>query len=616
MEDMTMKVYPLDSSASAVVLFDYGVSYLSSTANSMALFVERHVRIKILKKEGLDQADIAIRLYHESTTAEILGNLKAVTYNLEGGKIVSTSLSKEGTFKDKFNRNLDQVKFTFPNVKEGSVIEYSYKITSAFIVNFPSWKFQRTIPVRHSEYWAMIPEIFFFEKYLQGYVQVSSYNEEQTNYYGEHVKAQHYVSKNVPAFKAEPFMTTEDDFVSKVNYALSHYKSSDNVVHDYMGSWEKLVDIYLNDENFGKVISKSGFLKEEVDQVTTGKTELLQKIEAISNHIKKNYEWTGVEDNYISSVKQVMKDKKGSSGDLNLLMASMLDKAGIDVTMVLLSTRDHGMVRESYPMQKQFNYTVCMVKDGDKILLLDATEKYLPFDVLPSRCLNGRGLKVSKTNFGWIPLASKVKDKSFVNVNLTASDNGELKGKVEYSGDGYRANEMRDEYFVKGEEKYKKDFLSGRQWTVEKTEFKDMEDMTKSAKVSYDLSISEHATSAGEVIYVNPYVSSRIEENPFKSSTREYPVDFGSKIERAYNCKITLPEGFVVDELPQSMALALPDNGGRFIYNISQLGGAIIFTSNFQINKSTFGQMEYAHLREFYNRVVAKQAEQIVLKKK
>jgi len=99
MEDMTMKVYPLDSSASAVVLFDYGVSYLSSTAISTGLTVERHVRIKILKKEGLDQADISILLYHEGTSAETVGNLKAVTYNMENGKIVETSLSKDGIFQ-------------------------------------------------------------------------------------------------------------------------------------------------------------------------------------------------------------------------------------------------------------------------------------------------------------------------------------------------------------------------------------------------------------------------------------------------------------------------------------------------------------------------------------
>src|SRR5216684_7201081 len=46
LEDMKMTVYPLDSSASAVILFDYGVAYISLPN----FYFERHVRIKILKK--------------------------------------------------------------------------------------------------------------------------------------------------------------------------------------------------------------------------------------------------------------------------------------------------------------------------------------------------------------------------------------------------------------------------------------------------------------------------------------------------------------------------------------------------------------------------------------
>jgi len=39
-------------------------------------------------------------------------------------------------------------------------------------------------------------------------------------------------------------------------------------------------------------------------------------------------------------------------------------------------------------------------------------------------------------------------------------------------------------------------------------------------------------------------------------------------------------------------------------------------TSSLNINRSLFSQVEYPNLREFYNVMVAKQAEQIVLKKK
>ncbi len=611
-----MKVYPLDSSASAVVLFDYGVAYLSYTANDVNLYFERHTRIKILKKEGLGQADISVQLLQAGSSEEKLGNLKATTYNIENGKIVETKLDKDGTFKEKFNKNFNQIKFTLPNVKEGSIIEYSYKITSDFLANFPSWQFQRTIPVRHSEYWAMIPEIFFFEKYMQGYVPVTSSDFRQTRYYSQLVTAHHYISKNVPAFKAEPYMTTEKDYISKINYALSHYQLPQQMVHEVMGSWDKLAEVLRSSEYFGKAIRGSGFLKDDVEQLLAGITDPTLRAATLTNYIKKNFEWDGDKDYTTSSLKKVFEKKKGSVGDLNILLGTMLDKAGFEVEMVLLSTRDHGFLRTSYPMERQFNYAIASVKIADKILFLDATEKYLPFDVLPTRCLNGKGLKIGPTLFSWVDIVSKAKDKTYVSVNLSVNESGELKGKVDYAADGYGAHEMRDEYFEKGEEKYKKDFLSGRQWNVEKAEFKDMEDLSKTAKVSYELSINEHAASSGDLIYLNPYITSRINENPFKLEKREYPVDFGSRLENTYTCRITLPEGFVVDELPKNVALALPQSSGRFMYNISQIGNTLNFTSSFLINKSLFLQDDYIHLREFYNQVVAKQAEQIVLKKK
>jgi hypothetical protein len=80
--------------------------------------------------------------------------------------------------------------------------------------------------------------------------------------------------------------------------------------------------------------------------------------------------------------------------------------------------------------------------------------------------------------------------------------------------------------------------------------------------------------------------------------------------------KITIPDGYAVDELPASKILALPNNAGRYTYSITQNGKILNVTSNFSINKTLFLQNEYPALKEFYNQVVAKQNEQIVIKKK
>ena len=70
-----------------------------------------------------------------------------------------------------------------------------------------------------------------------------------------------------------------------------------------------------------------------------------------------------------------------------------------------------------------------------------------------------------------------------------------------------------------------------------------------------------------------------------------------------------------LEEVPQNKILMLPGNAAKFVYSVSVNGNTISVVRTFQINKSLFVQDEYPNLREFYNQVVAKQNEQVVLKK-
>jgi hypothetical protein len=332
--------------------------------------------------------------------------------------------------------------------------------------------------------------------------------------------------------------------------------------------------------------------------------------------VRQNFEWDGVKDFMALPPKKIFDSKKGSSGDINIMLASMLDKADIAVDMVLLSTRDHGFIRREYPMQRQFNYAVCQARIGDKTYLLDATDRMLPMGVLPQRCLNGEGLVISASNHGWTKLDAKVKTRTAISADLVIDSQGELKGKIGYSRDGYDAQDARSDYQSKGEEAYIKDLLKGLTWQVEKSEFQNMKEIDLSAKETHSLTISQHASVAGDAIYINPFVTSQIESNPFKTELRVYPVDYNNPQESMYMCKFTIPEGFVVDALPQSKVLLLAGNAAKYSYSTSQMGNTVQIVSNLQINKSLFLQDEYPHLREFYNQVISKQAEQIVLKKK
>src|SRR5690348_15132321 len=101
LSELKMTIYDKDSTAAAVILYDYGEAYVSFTTVAAVLNFERHVRIKILTKDGFDWADVAVRLYHDNVDEEKLLKFKASTFNLENGKVVETPLDKSSILKEK-----------------------------------------------------------------------------------------------------------------------------------------------------------------------------------------------------------------------------------------------------------------------------------------------------------------------------------------------------------------------------------------------------------------------------------------------------------------------------------------------------------------------------------
>lgn len=628
MEALTMKYYPGDSSASAVILADYGSSTIDySESLGFTLKFERTTRIKILKKEGFEWADYEIPLYRDGATDEKIVMLKAQTTNLEEGKLVEIKVKNESIFKSDENENLRLVKVTFPNVKEGSVLDITYKISSEFFTQLQDWQFQQTIPVVVSEYRVNIPEWFQYEKYTQGYIMLSV-NEHKVEHNSVHLPSSstplqfredrhRWAAENVPAFKAEPYLTTEKDYISKINFELAAVRFPNSAPKVYLGSWADINKYYFDNEYFYREVTGNNFLKKIAEEQTAGLATDQEKIAAINNYVKNNFQWNGSFRKFPSmSLKKIVDEKKGTSADLNLLLASILQKAGYDVSPVLISTRDHGFIREAIAIASQFNSVVCHVRLGEKYVLLDATDPLLPTGVLPQRCLNGRGLAINGVGPNWVELTSPAKSKTFANADFFLDANGALNGKLTVDRSGYSAQAMRAQYISKGEEEYVKSFSSGKSWQISKTEIKNVKEINEPFKERYEMTHDAHADVSGDIIYLNPFLIMREESNPFKLETREYPVSFGTVLERYYIGKFTLPEGYTIDEAPQNRIIALPGNAAKYSFNVSNLGSQITITSVLQINRDIFLQDEYPNLREFYNQVVAKQAEQIVIKKK
>jgi hypothetical protein len=129
----------------------------------------RHFRAKIFKNTGYHLASNNIILFHSTNGKEQLTSLKGRVYNIENGKVVESELEKEMINEQEIDNKNTEKKFTLPNVREGSIIEYQYSIISDF-VSLPEWRFQSEVPALWSEYRVSYPEYFYYKQLQKGYL--------------------------------------------------------------------------------------------------------------------------------------------------------------------------------------------------------------------------------------------------------------------------------------------------------------------------------------------------------------------------------------------------------------------------------------------------------------
>ncbi|CAN5335528.1 hypothetical protein BH10BAC4_BH10BAC4_17590 [soil metagenome] len=450
--ELEMKSYPADTTAGAVVLSEFGEAHIE-TSDRVTLTFLYHSKIKILKRSGFEKANFAIVLQKSNGSQEHWLSLEAVTHNLDGTSIKTSSMDSKAFFVDKASKYYDIIKFTLPDIRIGSVIEVRYTLSSPFFFNFRSWEFQDDIPKIRSEYWANIPANYDFNIALKGYLQLSKTENKiiKDCFVAGGITADctliKYIMENIPAFPEEEFMTAKSNYLSAINFELSQIRTFDGRVDRISRDWKDVDDELRQHENFGKQIRKARGLDDpKLKSLVGNETNPLQKATIIYEYIKGWFAWDGTYSKYsVNDTKKAYESQKGNVGDINLTLIGVLQSYDVDADPVMLSTRSNGEATKLYPVLSEFNYVIARVKIGEKTYLLDATDDFLPFGMLPIRCLNGSGRLISKTESSWVELNPREKKKTFTMVEMKLMDDGKFDGKILIQSHGYAAMMTRRE---------------------------------------------------------------------------------------------------------------------------------------------------------------------------
>jgi hypothetical protein len=634
--DFTKKVYEIDSNAHAVVIADIGSSTIEGNTKGWFSLVYKHYkRIHILNKNGYDAANVVIPLVTSDSDEEQLDKLKAVTYNMEDGKLVETKLdTKSGVFKDKINKSVVYKKFTFPNVKEGSIIEYEYTIVSDFLSNLQPWEFQGSYPRLWSEYKLMLPDFFHYVFLTQGYLKYDI-NErstgntsftvaisEGTSRTERHrlespITNYRWVIKNVPAIREEPYTSTVNNYIAKIEFQLSEYRQPLQY-HRIMGTWEQLCGNLMRSEHFGLPLTKdNGWLKDVISPMMDGPTTKEQKARKIYEWVRDNITCTDYSDVFINqNLRNILKTRNGTIAEVNLLLTAMLRYLDIQADPMLLSTRTNGFIYPLYPLMSRFNYVACRATIDNKVYFLDASEPRLGFGHLPLRCYNGQARVIDKVGTAVELDPDGIFEMKQTTVFIINDEKGRFIGSKHQVPGYYESYSLRNKIKDKGHEETLKEIRRnfGLSAEINNLVIDSMDKYDQPIALRFEFDLTE---SNEDIIYLNPMFGEGYKDNPFKSAERHYPVEMPYTFDELYNLQLEVPAGYVTDELPQQVIIKLNEAGeGIFEYRISQSGSSISLRSRLIFKRSLFLPEEYDMLREFFGMIVKKHNEQIVFKKK
>ncbi len=640
-EALEMTKYDKFPNAEALVLFDVGKTSIDYVATWPLTVTERHRRIKIFSKEGYKWADIGIR-YRANVSHDKIRNLKAKVYWLENGQVKSQKLSRKDFMEEKVSKYWKVKKLVFPKIKEGAIIEYSYKRVTPLSINLSSWYFQTDIPVKFSQYTTEIPTKFFeYVKIIQdyGWIRQVLANTNKRVFFGpERVNANvnKWEARDVPRFVKEKYMTSRSNHIAKVEFQLKRLRD-----RDFFSTWKEL-DKRLNESDyFGNALKKKNFGSEilsKLKKLPANKAKAQQLFEAVKAKMKYNKQ----ESRYVNTtLRKAYLKGEGNAGDINLMLINLLQRAGFKQTFpIILSTRSHDRINRFYPLLNKFNYVIALLVVDKKAYFLDATDRLMPFGLLPSRCLSGVGRVIARYEMQnpWVEInQGHQKYKENIAAEFTLNEDGLLTGNITTTDDGYSAlierhkiddrkkrsgkkdpnkegEKKEEEQATENYEEDEKVDLKGLNITKVKVE--NLEALDKPLSTKLEATIEDKVQKAGNLMYLNPMFYWKLKENPFKLKERKFPVDFGYHIKRNFYVKITLPKGYQVESLPQQMKITLPGRQAVYTYSAQQLGDALLVNSRLSINQTQFKPEQYQALKQFFEKMVAKQAEQVVLKKK
>ncbi|MDC8103227.1 DUF3857 domain-containing protein [Chryseobacterium sp. PTM-20240506] len=604
--DLSKQKSLLDENAPAEILYK-SVSF-NIDSNNGTLQKRAFYRVKIYDKEKAeDWLNLEVPLYQDGSSQESLSKMKAYTYNLENGNVVTTKVDKSSKYKSKENKYISVTKFAFPNVKNGSVIEYQYEITSPFLYSIPEILIESDTPSLYTEYILDAPSNISYNINYTGSLSPKYKQVEEKLLYGSNYRTYRFGYENLKGFKTEKFIKNDRNYRTKISAEL--HSTNFKELKLYSSSWEKIKERLYENEDFGGELKRTKLAKENMPSGISGLTDM-DKADAIFKYVQKAFTWnkySGVRTE--DGIKKLLETKTGNAAEINLFLIMMLREAGLKADPLLISTVSNGMINIASPNVSNLNFVLAAVKIKDQYHLYDATSKQSSRDMLPPRDWNQFGILAPKEKVQELSMTNAQPSFTYLTAEAKINEDGSISGTYSDKDTGSYAmfaKESYDENMDKYKKQYKENFAI------------DFTDINSKVLENGDFESTMKFTSEnlidriGKKMIINPMLFLNKNSNEFdQTDERKYPIDFISAYTRTKKIIFEIPEGYVIEEMPKNKKIITDDKEIEYSYVAEQKGNKLEVTSKTKVSSPDYPKDYYPAFKQIWG-VASKSENQVI----
>lgn len=513
-----------------------------------------------------------------------------------------------------------------PGSDPGGVVAYEYTMQYPMYSGNEPWDFQNPIPTVKSVFEIDLPSSWQHRALWRKYTSVEPAEVTPNHFRWELSDIPGIDLESVPMTPMEEALTGR----MEVYFAPSPLPEGQQL-------WTRIGEWYT--QLAAPQSEGPADIANESRTLTSTNADFMERIQKVATFMQQQIRYVGIEigvGGYIPHpAEDVYRNRYGDCKDKVTLMIAMLDAVGVRATWVLVDT-ERGVIDAKVPSMMA-NHVITAIEipkgyenpalqavatamNGQRYLIFDPTNQYVPIGLLPTYLQGSYGLLMAGAASEAIELPVLKPESDTVNRTaiFTLGADGSLTGDVTVKRLGASSDNLR-RYFTMSSEKDERQSLEDSLRTdfssfkVDKEEIQNARDLDQQLILHYDVTVSSYAKNAGNLLLVRPRIVGSDTTTGLMDEPRKYPIEFDSIGDWRDTFDVKLPAGYTVDDLPDPVNV---DAGfASYHSDVTADGNVLHYSREYVVKKLELTADQYPELRKFEGEIYSDENRSAVLKK-